>query len=308
MLALVDKPLVVGIGQATVAFSAVVPRFPEAGRRVELGSVSIQPGGAAAIATATVSALGCGARFCTQVADDFLASFIDDALREDSIDLRLIRAADHQLSAFSFTALTSAHSIGFTSGGDIADLDVASLDIGSLLHGASALIVDGAFPRAQSAIAEEARQRDILVIFNGGANLREGTGELVALADVLICSERLAAEIAPHGELKDSLVELQRLGPRVAILTLGASGSIGLHGDQLVEQPAFPLEAVDTSGAGDVYTGAFAVAMLNSLPFSRCMELASAAASLSCTKVGAWAGIPARDEVVALLRSGQPNE
>ena len=308
MLAAVDKPLVVGLGQATVAFAAVVPRFPEAGSRVELGSVSIQPGGAAAIATATVSALGCGARFCTRVADDFLASFIHDALSEDSIDLRLIRASDHQLSAFSFTALDGDSSIGFASSGDVADLDEDSLDINSLLHGASALIIDGAFPLAQSAVAEEARQRDILVIFNGGTNLREGTGELVALSDVLICSERLAAEIAPRGELKDSLVEIQHLGPRVAILTLGSSGSIGLHGDQLVEQPAFPVKAIDPSGAGDVYTGAFAAAMLNSLPFSRCMELASATAALACTKVGAWAGIPTRDQVVALLRGDQPAE
>jgi sugar/nucleoside kinase (ribokinase family) len=308
MLATVDKPLVVGLGQATVAFSAVVPRFPEAGSQVELGSVSIQPGGAAAIATATVSALGCGARFCTRVADDFLASFINDALSEDNIDLRLIRDSEHQLSAFSFTALTSTNHVGFASNGDIADLDVASIDIDSLLHGASALIVDGALPRAQSAVAEEARQRDILVIFNGGTDLREGTGELVALADVLICSERLAAEIAPHGELKDSLVELQRLGPRVAILTLGAAGSIGLHGDQLVEQPSFPIQPVDANGAGDVYTGAFAVAMLNSLPFSRCMEFASASASLSCTKVGAWAGIPTRDEVLDLVRGDQAGE
>jgi len=299
----VTKPLAVGLGQATVAFMGEVLRLPDVEHPEELSSVSVQAGGAAAIATVTVRSLGCAARLCTQVAEDFLAPFITRAIDGVGVDLRAIHARNRRLSAFSFDAVTSdrGRRAAFYTSGDVGDLDPAEIEIDDLLDGASALLIDGFFPLAQTRVAETARGRGIPVIFDG-ASLREGTGELVGLADVLICSERFASELAPRGELMDSLLELQRLGPRAVILTLGSTGSIGLHGDQLVEQPAFEVDVVDPSGAGDVYHGAFAAAMLNKLQFARCMEFASAAAGLSCRAVGAWAGIPNREEVINLIR------
>jgi sugar/nucleoside kinase (ribokinase family) len=304
MLPAVTKPLVVALGRATVALAGLVPRFPDHDAVVELSSVSVQPGGAGAIAISTVAALGCGARLCTKLADDFLSRFVYDALTAAEIDLRLLHDLGGRLSPFSFVASSEDHShrLGFTTAGDVADIDPDEVDGDALLSGADALLVDGSAPPAQSRLAELARQRDVPVVFAGGTTLREGTGELVALADVLVCSERLGAELAPRGELKDSLVELQRLGPGAVVLTLGAAGSIGLHGDQLVEHPAFPVEVVDPTGAGDVYAGAFVVAMLSQLSFADCMEFACATAALSCRALGPCAGIPDRDEVAAFLR------
>jgi sulfofructose kinase len=138
-----------------------------------------------------------------------------------------------------------------------------------------------------------------------GSQIQEGVGTLVALADVLICSERLASELAPRDDIEKSLVEIQGLGPDAVIITMGELGSVGLHGDQLVNQPAFEVEVADTTGAGSVYHGAFTAALLSKLRFAQCMEFASAAASLSCRRPGAWAGIPDRDEVIALVRSRQ---
>lgn len=283
-----------------------VLRLPDGEHREELSSVSVQAGGAAAIAMVTVKTLGCAARFCTQVAEDFLSPFITRAIDGVGVDLRAVHARTRRLSAFSFDLATTDRSrrASYFTAGDVGYLDPDDIDADELLDGASALMLDGHFPMAQTRVAEAARSRGIPVIFDG-ASLREGTGELVALADVLICSERFASELAPRGELRDSLVELQRLGPRAVILTLAASGSIGLHGDQLVEQDSFEVEVADTSGAGDVYHGAFVAAMLNELPFARCMEFASAAAALSCRAVGAWAGIPNREEVVELVRGNR---
>ncbi len=301
------KPLVVGLGRATVALSGVAPRFPDHDTSIELSSVSVQPGGAAAVALATVAALDCGARFCTKVADDFLARFIREALAEVDVDLRLIQDRAGRLSAFSFAAMTDDRSrrVGFTTAGDVLEIEEHELDEDGLLRGASALLVDGNFPLAQVRLSERARSQDIPVVFAGGTGLREGTGELAGLADVLVCSERLAAELAPRGEIEDSLVELQRLGPGAVVVTLGANGSIGLHGDQLVEQPAFPVEVVDSAGAGDVYAGAFTVALLSKLSFARCMEFACATAALSCRALGPWAGIPDREQVVEFLRDSR---
>jgi sugar/nucleoside kinase (ribokinase family) len=178
-----------------------------------------------------------------------------------------------------------------------------AIDHKAALQGASALLVDGSEPRDQLAIAELARGQKLPVIFDV-AELREGCADVISVSDILIVSEREASELAPRGELTDALAELIRMGPRAVVITLGADGAIGSHGDQVVRCPAFVNdEMLDSYGAGSVFHGAFAAALLSELPFARCMETGAAAASLSLRELGAWAAMPSRDDVLALTRT-----
>jgi ribokinase len=300
----VHRPVVVGVGRINVAFAGQVPHLPDGDVDVELDCATLQLGGDAAVAVGTAVALGCAGRLAGGVARDFLGAFASRALADAGIDVSLVRSLDRQLTPFSFTAVAGAPArrLTFRTAGDLGDLAPRDVDLEALLRGAGALLVDGAHPALQIAAAERARAKNVPVIFDG-TQLAEGIGELVGLADVLISSEHLAAELAPRGELSDSLAELQRMGPRAVIITLGSAGSIGLHGDQLVEQPAFEVDCVDASGAGAVFCGAFATALLNELPFPRCLELATAASALSCRTLGPWAGIPGREDVLKLIRA-----
>ncbi|HET6611396.1 MAG TPA: PfkB family carbohydrate kinase [Kofleriaceae bacterium] len=302
-----SRPGIVGLGRAAIEILGVLPRIPDDGREIELSEISVQVGGTAAVATATAAALGCRARFLCPVADDFFGAFVRCALEEAGVEVLGQPVSDARLTAtrVALTAREPRRRLSCSSPGDAGELLPEDFDPRDLIAAADAVIIDGTCPRAQAAVAEQAKSRDIPVIFDA-SDLREGTGALVALADVLICSERLAAELSPRDALPEALQEIRDLGPRAVVITMGRAGSIGLSGDKLVEQPAFAVDTVDAANAGAVYHGGFAAALLSGLPLSGCMELAAAAAALSCRSLGAFAGIPSRDEVVATIRGAVP--
>ena len=290
------------VGQVGIDIACRVAHLaPEA--PVEMDEISIQVGGSAAVTAAAAAALGCRARLACKLADDFFGQHVRSALSGAGIDTRAIMSAGRQLSPFMFSAIGErGRRASYFTAGDVDPLTAEDVEADELLAGVGAVLVNGTCPSAQVAIAEAAGKRGIPVVFDGD-HIREGIGTLVALADVLICSERLATEIAPRDALETSLAEIQRLGPRAVIITLGDAGSIGLHGDELVRQQAFPADVIDASGAGAVFHGAFAAALLGQLPFQACMVFASAAAALSCRHIGGYGGVPSREKVVALARS-----
>jgi sugar/nucleoside kinase (ribokinase family) len=297
-----DGPLVLVVGEVGIDIACRVPHLTS-DAPVQMDEVSIQVGGSAAVTAAAAAALGCRARLVCKLADDFLGNHVRSALTGAGIDTRAVMEPGRQLSPFMLNVMgeRGRRAAYFTSG-DVEPLTADDVQPDELLAGVGAVLVDGTCPSAQVAIAEAAQKRGVPVLFDGD-HIREGIGTLVALADILICSERLATEIAPRDALETSLAEIQRLGPRAVIITLGDAGSIGLHGEELVRQQAFPADVVDASGAGAVFHGAFAAALLGELPFQACMVFASAAAALSCQHLGGYGGVPTRDKVVALARS-----
>jgi sugar/nucleoside kinase (ribokinase family) len=87
-------------------------------------------------------------------------------------------------------------------------------------------------------------------------------------------------------------------------VTLGASGAMLLKGDEVFTEPAFSVEAVDTTGAGDVFRAALIDGLLKEREPREMLRFANAAAAASCTRAGAMASVPSRDEVQRLLSGG----
>ena len=128
---------------------------------------------------------------------------------------------------------------------------------------------------------------------------RDGTADLVALVDVLIASESFAEPLlGPKASPEEALKSLRAMGPGEAIITLGPRGSIGLNDKGMHRQPAYPVEALDTTGAGDVYHGAYIYGILQGWALDASMDFASAASALKCKIIGAQKGIPSKDAVM----------
>jgi len=266
----VHAPLVVGLGRIGVAISGLGPNLPGVDAHVaDLAALATSPAPGVAV-----------------------------ALREAGIDVEMLRAVG--TSACDVVIVAGDGTLRTRYNGDRGE-PFAS-DASATLAGASALLIDGTEPGDQLQVAELARRNKLPVIFDV-SELRDGTAQLIASCDILLASEREASELAPRGELTDALAELIALGPRAVVITLGNEGAIGRHGDQVVRCPAFPSDVLDAHGAGSVFHGAFAAALLSEVPFARCMQLAAAAASLSLRELGPWSAMPAREDVLALVRT-----
>lgn len=282
-----------------MAISGLGPNLPSPNAHAaELAALATAPAPGIAVALRAALRLGCRARAAGLHGADLLGQLVRSALRDAGIDTELLRAVG--TSACEVITVAADGTLRSHYHGERGE--PVAIDPAPILAGASALLIDGTEPVAQLRAAELARQNKQPVIFDV-SEIREGTSDLIACSDILLASEREASELAPRGELADALAELLALGPRAVVITLGNEGAIGRHGDQVVHCPAFPSEILDSHGAGSVFHGAFAAALLSEAPFAKCMELASAAASLSLRELGPWSAMPKRDDVLALVRT-----
>jgi sulfofructose kinase len=290
---------VVGVGLATADLVFVSPHINQP--LVDAPVFSMQGGGSGANMLAALAVMGERTRFFGRIADDEHGHFILRSMQNLRIDTSLLSIEKGRVSPvciLQVDELSRRRKI-LRSRGNVTPLAPRDLPA-ALLKDARMLAIDGSQPALQAAIAEKARDKGITVLLNA-SQLSGGMGELLSLSDIVIGSERFANELAPSEELRDSLREILNLGPKIALITLGQEGSVGLEGSKLVEQEALDVFVADTSGAGDAFAGAFAYAHLQGWPLERAVPFANAAAGLVCRSIGARSALPTVHEVFAAM-------
>lgn len=295
---------VLGLGQACVDYLGRVPSYPSEDGKVELLDLQSQCGGPASTALVTLSRLGVKTSFLGAISDDPIGVEILKGLKADHVDHSFLRIAPGHTSQFAFIAVSrqSGHRTIFWHRGSIPPLKKEEVDL-SPFSGARVLHLDGLMIEASVEAARQAKARGLQVVLDAGT-LRDGSLELAAQVDVLIASARFSVPLVGENSPAEKALEaLSRLGPRQIVITLGSKGSVGWNRGELLAQSAFPVEVVDTTGAGDVYHGAYIYGLLQGWDMSACMRFASAAAALKCRAIGARAGIPTLHEVTRFLEA-----
>jgi len=151
----------------------------------------------------------------------------------------------------------------------------------------------------------EARRRGIAVIVDVDRTMSLREGLLTASSHLVFSSEALQST-AGVGNDADALLKIAKLTPSFLAGTQGPQGTLWLDDRQTLQQtPAFPVHTVDTLGAGDVFHGAFALAITEKQDLPQALRFASAAAALKCTRFGGAYAAPQRAEVEALLSQSQ---
>ena len=161
------------------------------------------------------------------------------------------------------------------------------------------VLFDGHEPAISQALLARTRHQGIASVLDAGS-VHDGTLALMADVDYLVCSEKFALHYA--GDVETALTRLAEISPAV-VITLGERGLIWQRGQERGALPAFAVAAIDTTGAGDAFHGAFAAAVSAGMNWLAVLRYASAAGALCCTKTGARTGLPTREEHRALFNS-----
>ncbi|MDZ7699268.1 MAG: PfkB family carbohydrate kinase [Deltaproteobacteria bacterium] len=284
---------VVGLGQACVDYLGRLPDFPAEDEKVELEELLISCGGPAATAMVTLSRLGVSTTFLGSLSDDPFGVRIVEGLKAEDVDISCLKITPGHSSQFAFIAVTGEggkRTIFWKRSSAPAllpdDVLLTHFPNARMLH------IDGLMIEASRAAASTARERGMTVVMDAGT-LRQGTLELVSLVDVLIGSERFAESLSESGfTYEETLQKVLSMGPRQVVFTLGSNGSVGLDPNGVVHEKAFKVASRDTTGAGDVYHGAYIYGLLQGWDMAACMRFGSAAAAVKCAHGGGWRGIP----------------
>lgn len=164
------------------------------------------------------------------------------------------------------------------------------------------LMVDGNDLDAAVEGAKIARTAGTSVLYDAGGQYPH-VERLLELTDILIPSEEFALGHTHADSVEHAAEKLWKMySPKVVVITQGKQGGILYDGDRMLAYPAFPVEAVDTNGSGDVFHGAFAFALTQGWGYEQCCLFASATSAIKCLRVGAREGVPTYEAVIAFLK------
>jgi sulfofructose kinase len=260
-------------------------------------------GGMAANAAVTGARLGGTVSFWGRAGDDAAGREMRAALAAERIDVANFRLfADGRSSVSGIIVDESGERQivnfrgAFPEASDWLPLD----DIAK----ASAVLADPRWVDGAVAMFSEARTRGIPTVLDGDVADAEVFERLLPLTDHAIFSEPALAAFA--GSANDaSLSSLARFNCRVVAVTRGGEGVSWYENSRLQHRAAYPVSVVDTTGAGDVFHGAYVLAIGAGLSVPDAMTFASAAAALKCTRSGGRDGIPSINDCLAFMRTHQ---
>jgi len=294
--------LVTGLGQCSLDYLSLVDVYPQVDTKKEVLEWHEQGGGPVATALVALSRLGVSCRFYGMTGDDEAGGKIRQSLADEGLDVQGLVKRRESASQLAFIAVeksTAKRTIFWRRpSGKVLQPDELGEDF---LLGSNFLLIDGLMMDASFAAVKKAKEMHVPVMLDAGS-ARPGILELARLCDYVVASEVFAEglgwELMPESLLK----EYVSLGVTALTVTQGEGGSITVSDDRIIRMPAFTVEAVDTTGAGDVFHAGYIYGLLQEWDLERVVRSASALAAMKCLQMGGRKGIPRLADVMQFLR------
>ena len=297
---------VLGLGVASVDDLIYIEGYPPPDSKVPVAGRERRAGGLTASALAAAARLGSRCAYAGRLGDDELSRFVEESLRREGIDLtHRVKSAEAAPvhSTIVVDRVGKTRTIFFEKKGATgADPELPAEEV---IRSARVLFVDHHGVEGMIRAAGIAREAGLPVVADFERERDPRFPELLALADHLILSRDFAGGVTGKGDPAASAAALWREDRKAVVVTCGEEGSWFVSAEapgRAARQGAFAVEAVDTTGCGDVFHGAYASALARGLGLIERIRFASAAAALKATRAGAQSA-PSRAEVEGFLAS-----
>lgn len=292
---------ITALGYCAIDHLCLIPKVPE-DDKVEIRELLISGGGPAATAAFTAARLGARTAYLGAVGDDENGKQILKELKKENIQVAgvMIRPGAISSAAYCWVEQNTGRRNIAWSKGNIEALRAKEVQE-ELICSSRILLLDGHHPEAAIYAAKLAKKSGTKVLLDGGT-FRPHMQDLMDLSDVVIASEAFARQMTGRDDVKCALMKIYGYGPEWVVITLGAKGSVAYNGKKFLAQKSFKVNVVDTTGAGDVYHGAFAYKYLSCEDLAEIMRFSSAVAAMKCRKLGGRNGIPRIKEVEGVIR------
>ena len=285
------------VGHASYDLIFSIDHHPLADEKISATGFVGMGGGPAANAAVTVARLGFKSAYAGYLGLDIYGERHYQELIDTDVYSALISRGHSPTPLSTVLVKPDGQRALINYKGQTKALSAAMIDFSPITP--KVVLFDGHEPLLSLALLERPQNKSIISVLDAGS-LHDGTLALMHKVDYLVCSEKFAIQYA--GTIETALQRLAELAPTV-VITLGEKGLIWRHGQEQGALSAFSINCVDSTGAGDVFHGAFAAALCTDLSWIDSLRYASAAGAWCCTKLGARTGIPNHEDIQVLLKS-----
>ena len=294
----------VGLGLNSIDLLTVVAEYPASDSKHRIQRFARLPGGQTATALVACSRLGWRTRYIGSFGSDELGRVSRDSLIREGVDVtasRTVDGATNQFAVILVDARTGERTVLWDRHPALAllegDVPAEAATSGRML------LVDAQEMAASTEAARSARQSGIPTMIDV-EEVSPGLGDLLRHIDAIVTAQEFPTMLTGYEDLGRALDAMGReFNAPVACVTLGSQGSLAWAAGHEIRTPAFAVNCVDSTGAGDIFRGAFAAACLRS-PHGHLEDVlryANAVAALNCRALGARGAIPGPREVEQLL-------
>ncbi|WIX80761.1 ribokinase [Amycolatopsis carbonis] len=282
------------VGSANADLVVPVDRRPAGGETVLGGDTVLSPGGKGANTAVAAGRLGADVALLGAVGSDPYGALLRDSLAGAGVSTTFLRVVDRPTGIAYITVTPDGENSILVSPGANSALTPADIT-SEALAGAAVVVLslEVPLPTVEHAV-RRAAAAGVTVVLNLSPAARLSASTLAAV-DVLLVNEHEAAYLLRSDDADPR--ELLDLGPRAAVVTLGAKGAVVVDADGVTEVASPAVEAVDTTGAGDAFAGALAAALSEGTALVTAARRAVKVAAISVTRHGAQPSYPSSDEL-----------
>ena len=295
---------VIGLGNTTLDFLAVVNELPTMEAGAHMADFAVQGGGVIATAMVAAARLGMRVAHADAIGDDWVGKLVLQGLEEERVGtefLQIVPGASTSACVVLVHRETGKRSFLCHPGTARREAKLPAR-LPEAIRRAKALHVGDPARAITLEAGRIAHEAGTFITVDTGDNSPRAF-EFFGITDTLIANEAWPRGLSEDGDVVSAMQKARQAGTKTVVVTLGERGCIALDGDEVLEIPAFDnVPIVDTTGAGDVFHGAYVTAWVEGWDLPSRLRYASAVSAIKCGKLGGRTGIPTRAQLDEFLK------